>query len=230
VLDAVIVSDVHCDGPNSPTQIAFLKFLAGLRTRRLVLAGDIFHAFWAPRGEVFSAYAPVIAALADFDTLVLPGNHDWSLARALATKGTSSAAESIGTCVRTVLGELDSEISHGDEVDDNPNYRRLHAVLRGRGFSCLLDAVGPRGAWTILHRLAGTLGDGVPNARLVERQRTRAAARLSTALQLVVMGHTHAPECTPLPGGVFLNTGDWVRHRNWGAVAGASAELRRFDG
>ncbi len=227
MFDAVVVSDVHCDGPDSPTQVAFLGFLSALRTRKLVLAGDIFHTFWCPGGAPFPAYKPVLDALADFDLVVLPGNHDWALPGAL--RGTPAADSSaIGTRVRLRLGELDTEVSHGDEVDDSPRYRALHRLLRGAAFGWSLDRLGADGAWSLLHRLAGGLGDGQPSPLLVSRQHALAAERVSQGRQLLVMGHTHQPERRELPGGVFLNPGDWVRHQTWGAVEGDRVTLHRL--
>ncbi len=225
MLDAAVVSDVHCDGPDSPTQVAFLRFLGGLRTRRLVLAGDIFHAFWCPEGVPFPAYRPVLDALADFDLVVLPGNHDWALGRFFA----ASAEVAIGTKAELRLGDLAAEVTHGDEVDESPRYHGFHRVLRGAPFGWTLDRLGERGAWALLHQLAGRLGDGAPNPILVARQERRAAERLGAGVELVVMGHTHQPTCAHLPGGVFLNPGDWVRHRTWGAIEGGAVQLRRFE-
>jgi UDP-2,3-diacylglucosamine pyrophosphatase LpxH len=228
MLDAAVVSDVHCDGPGSATQVAFLRFLAGLRARRLVLAGDIFHTFWSPGGAAFAAYQPVVDALGDFDLVVLPGNHDWSVVRTFPD-ALGFGSDAVGARVRVVLGGLEADISHGDEADDSVRYRSFHRLLRGRAFAALLDTLGDRGAWALLHRLAGRLGDGTPSARLVARQHLLAAGRIAEGAHLVVMGHTHAPECRQLGGGIFLNPGDWVRHRTWGAVVGGKVELRRFD-
>jgi UDP-2,3-diacylglucosamine pyrophosphatase LpxH len=223
VFDAVVVSDVHCDGPASPTQRAFLGFLARVRTRRLVLAGDIFHAFGQPRGTPFAAYQPVLDALADFDTVVLPGNHDWAHA------GAAGTGAAVGTRCSLRLGALLTEVSHGDEVDVSARYRAFHTLLRGRGFALLLDRIGAERAWNLLHRLAGALGDGAPDPALVAAQHTLAAQRWQLGVELVVMGHTHAPECTIGPAGRFLNPGDWVRHRTYGVVEGDHVTLRRFD-
>lgn len=137
MLDAVVVSDVHCDGPDSPTQVAFLRFLGGLRTRRLVLAGDIFHTFWCPAGVPFPAYRPVLDALADFDLVVLPGNHDWALGRFFA----ASAEVAIGTTAELRLGHLTAEVTHGDEVDESP------ATAASTGCSAALRSGGRSTGW-----------------------------------------------------------------------------------
>ena len=219
------MSDVHCDGPDSPTQAAFLRFLAAHPGVPVVLAGDIFHAFAAPSGVPFPAYQPVIDALAGRTLAVLPGNHDWALAAWLGGAGVA-----VGTRLRRALGALQADLSHGDEVDGSTRYRAFHRFLRGRGFARTLDALGPDGAWALLHRLAGPLGEGAPNPALVAAQRQLAAERLAAGADLVVMGHTHHPELTRLGGGWFLNPGDWVTHRTYGVVTGAEVELRRFVG
>ncbi len=224
-MDAAIVSDVHCDGPDSVAQQDFLRFLAGCPAPTLVLAGDIFHAFWAPGGVPFVAYQPVLDALRGFDLVVLPGNHDFHLPAQFGL-----AAASIGTTIERRLGGLSAVLSHGDEVDRSLKYRLFHGVLRGPGFSWLLDRLGTELAWETLHRLAGPLGLGKPDGALVAAQRALAGQRIAGGAELVVMGHTHAPSCERIDGGWFLNPGDWVEHRTYGVVRGREVELRCFEG
>lgn len=233
-MPVVIVSDVHCDGPASPTQADFLRFLAVTPCSTLVLLGDIFHAFAAPNGEAFAAYLPVLEVLAGRHLVVLPGNHDWALPDFLAAGTHVVTAHphrgSIGARVDIGLGGLRAVLSHGDEVDQSWNYRSFHAVLRSRAFAAAVDAMGPKAAWSLLHRLAGPLGGGKPNPELVAAQRAMAQDRLAAGAELVVTGHTHAPCCENLPGGVWLNPGDWVTHRTFGVVENGGVELRRFEG
>lgn len=224
-VDAVIVSDVHCDGPGSPTQREFLRFLGAVRPRVLVLAGDVFHAFAAPRGVVFPAYRPVVEALGEQSLVVLPGNHDWLFPAVVGQPG----GVDIGTTWRGRLGGLDAVVTHGDEVDRSAAYRGFHAVLRSRGFAVLLDRLGEDGAWRLLHRLAGPLGHGEPSARLVAGQRALAAVRAGEGAELVVMGHTHAPELTRVGAAWFLNPGDWLRHRTYGVVEGREVRLGKWE-
>lgn len=224
-MDALIVSDVHCDGPDSATQHAFLALLERTRPTTIVLAGDIFHAFALPRGEPFVAYRPVLDLLRARDCVALPGNHDWRLPEALG-----APAARIGTEIRRKLGRFDAVVTHGDEVDHSVGYRALHALLRGRAFGALLDALGPARAWTLVHQLAGPLGAGRPNPRLVAAQRALAARRIAGGASLVVMGHTHAPELSRIGEGWFLNPGDWVTHRTYGVVAGGSIHLMCWHG
>lgn len=225
MFDVAIVSDVHCDGPDSPTQQSFLRFLEWCPAPTLVLGGDVFHAFWAPGGVPFAAYQPVLTALARFELVVLPGNHDFHLPGYYGQVGASG----IGTLIHRRLGGLTSVLSHGDEVEGSMDYRLFHAALRSRAFSWLLDRVGSPRAWTILHQLAGPLGRGQPDAVLVAAQLSLATRRIAAGAELVVMGHTHAPSCARIDGGWFLNPGDWIAHRTYGVVRGRDVELRCFD-
>lgn len=236
-MTTAIVSDVHCDGPDSPTQQAFLRFLDVVQADTLVLAGDIFHTFWAANGEPFAAYRPVLDALVGRRLVVLPGNHDWGLPAYLLREGSDPSAivvtahpapGALGARIDLPIEGLRASISHGDEVDESWSYRAFHAGLRGPIFAHLLDTLGPTRAWKLLHRLAGPLGEGAPNPRLVVAQRALAARRIAGGAELVVTGHTHAPGCERIEGGTWLNPGDWVTHRTYGLVEGDRAELRSF--
>jgi UDP-2,3-diacylglucosamine hydrolase len=246
-VDAVLVSDVHCDGPGCERQSAFLRFLGSLPADRppvLVLLGDLFHAWWhfGPPVEPvpFAAYAPVVAALRDFPLVALPGNHDFHLPAFLARAGArvpraggggsdDPVARAPGAGLSLTLGDLRAFLSHGDEADDAMAYRGLHAVLRGRPFDLLVRGMGPSLAWPLLHRLAGGL-QGLPNPTLLARQARLAQGRVAEGHALVAFGHTHAPSLEHRDGAMILNTGDWVRHQSYATVYGEAVHLQRYDG
>jgi len=227
-LDAVLVSDLHLDGPAHPSQPAFLRFLATLpASTRLCVLGDAFQAWWHHDGAPFPEYAPVARALLQFDLVYLPGNHDF---HALGYFGAHGAAvpphARPGAAVLVRLGALDAHLSHGDEADTSWGYTSLHALLRGRAFAALVDALPPPRAWAFLHRVAGR-PHGTPDPGLEGAQVALAAARPEA---LVAMGHTHGPRLLHRKEGYFLNTGDWVSHRSYATVTGDVVTLSRFDG
>ena len=251
--DAVLVSDVHVDGPTCSRQAAFLRFLAGLDSAappRLVLLGDIFHVWWCHADQPFVQFAPVLAALADFPLVCLAGNHDFHAPRYFGAKGAVIADHpaAIGSRISVQLGELHTMLTHGDEVDTSLGYRGLHAVIRSPAFDFALGAAGPETGWRFLHRLAGH-AKGAPWPDAIAKQHALAATLVSVppepgsplstrtapgaagdVHELVAMGHTHAPEIREHPGFTFLNTGDWVEHRTYATVTGSVVELHRFDG
>ncbi len=241
-MDAVLVSDLHLDGPGDPTQAAFLRFLGTLPPSvTLVVLGDAFHAWWTFDGEPFTAYAAVATALLDFNLVYLPGNHDFHAPAYFGARGATVAGQNgPGATVRRALGALDAHLSHGDEVDTSVGYRGLHAVLRGRAFHAAMVAAGPGRAWHLLHHLAGERAlvsrhtvddDGDDGSPLVLAQRALAAERAAVlGVHLVAMGHTHVPELSRRGEAQFLNTGDWVAHRSYGIVTGEEVRLLRYDG
>jgi predicted phosphodiesterase len=53
----------------------------------------------------------------------------------------------------------------------------------------------------------------------VKHQRAAAENILRTGnVDVVVMGHSHHAERTPLAGGTYLNTGCWYTHRTFGVL------------
>ncbi len=227
-MDAVLVSDLHLDGPGHPAQGDFLRFLGSLPpSTRLCVLGDAFQAWWHHGDTPFAAYAPVARALLDFDLVYLPGNHDFHALDYFGTHGATVPEHARpGALVTTRLGALDTCLSHGDEADTSLGYRALHAVLRGRAFAALVDAMSPSRAWNFLHRLAGN-PQGAPDPGLEATQLALASARPEA---LVAMGHTHGPRLLRRGEGYFVNTGDWVSHRSYATVTGDVVTLSRFDG
>ena len=232
-IDAVLVSDVHVDGPTCERQTAFLRFLAGLNADappRVCLLGDVFHTWWCRGGEPFSQHDAVVRALADFPLICLAGNHDFHAPIYFGEKGAMVAENksAIGSMVTTTLGVLSAVLTHGDQVDTSGGYRRLHAVLRSSSFDRVMGMLPVATGWAFLHRLAGH-AKGVPSPVAVANQRTL-GARLSEGHGLVAMGHTHAPEIVRHPTFTYVNTGDWVEHRTYATVEGGNVELRGFEG
>jgi UDP-2,3-diacylglucosamine hydrolase len=220
-----LLSDAHLQGPGDPNQARLLRFLAKLEADRVCLLGDIFQHWWHFGAQPFPAYAPVIEALRRFPLTFVPGNHDFHAARYFAdVLGAEVAPE--------VTAEWDGvpvHLSHGDEVDRSFGYRALSATLRGRVFAAGMDHLGPARAWRFLARISGH-PQGTPDARLCAAQVAVAAARVTEGHRLVVSGHTHAPGVHPVPGGVYVNLGDWVRWHTWLLVDGGEATLfRRTD-
>lgn len=50
---------------------------------------------------------------------------------------------------------------------------------------------------------------------LLARQRSWAQAQLGPEVDLVVMGHSHQATLEALPGGLFVNLGDFARERRY---------------
>jgi UDP-2,3-diacylglucosamine pyrophosphatase LpxH len=196
------VSDAHLAGPDDPAQRAFLAFLRRLETDELVLGGDVFQHWWHFGDSPFPAYAEVVEALARFRLVVLPGNHDFTAPRFFARRG----ARTEGMLRH---GSVRINLDHGDGADTSAGYAAVSALLRGRPFGALVDALGPERGWAFLRRIAGS-GVVRPDPLLIEAQ-----ARLAATVDadVVVYGHTHAPRMLPGPP-IYVHSGafpgSWV--------------------
>ena len=134
-----IVSDAHLHDPHSARQREFVGFVDGLEADRLILLGDIFHAWGG-----FAATSPLCVgpALKAFRRLhgrgvpvtFVPGNHE--------LRAGSLLEEQLAWTVREA--HLDDApgrrvlFAHGDEADTRAGYRGLSRLLRSPLFmSCL---------------------------------------------------------------------------------------------
>lgn len=219
----VLLSDAHLRGPDDPNQARLLAFLDALRADRLYLLGDIFQCWWHFGARPFDAYAPVVDALRRGPPIsFVPGNHDFHAARFFRDELGAEVSATIDVSWDGVRAHL----SHGDEVDASIGYALASAVLRGGAFAALVDALGHDRAWRFLRRVSGE-PHGTPSSRLVDAQRRDADRLLSNGYELVVRGHTHAPELSALGHGHFANLGDWVSHHTYLLVEDGRVRLER---
>ncbi len=232
---AVLLSDVHADGPRCPRQTALLGFLEAVRPSHLVVAGDLFERGWADADGVAEPIAPLLDAIAHAPELWLtPGNHDFLLARWASGR----AGVVCGPVLERTLCGHRVVVSHGDSADGTRGYRLWTAFVRGGWARRVLDGLvvllGRTRTWRLLGGGASTRRDPAPfrtaPTELVAAQRAIAQAALARGAALVVHGHTHAPCLERLDGGVWLNLGDWVTHRTYGVVDDDGVALCAWEG
>ncbi|MFZ5478141.1 MAG: metallophosphoesterase family protein [Myxococcota bacterium] len=209
-----LLSDAHLAGPDDPNQRRLVSFLATLEADRVCLLGDVFQHWWHWGDRPFARYAEVIAALRRFELSFVAGNHDFHAVAFFRAMGADA-----GDTLDYEWDGLRVHLEHGDAVDGSLGYRALTALLRGRGFAAVLDRLPEERAWTLLGRLAGH-GDVRTDPKLVAAQHARAA---SLDADLVVMGHTHAPELS----GRFCNLG--ASPATWLLIDGGVPSLQRHS-
>lgn len=220
-----IAGDVHLGAIPPDRATSFLRWLehAAGSAERIVLNGDLFD-FWFEYGSVIPrGHTRVLGALAaavdgGVPVTLVGGNHDWW--------GGSYFEDELGVTflrdpVVTELAGRRAFLAHGDGLGrGDVGYRVLRWVLRGRP---------TRWAFRWLHpdlgaRLARVVSQ-TEHRRSDEAERRRAEAleswgvaklRADPSLELVVVGHTHAPVAREVePGRWFLNSGDWVLNRTF---------------
>jgi UDP-2,3-diacylglucosamine hydrolase len=225
-----IVSDAHLHDPRSPRQRSFVSFMGALDVDRLVLLGDVFHA-WGGVGErPPPSVAPACEALQairarGLPITFIPGNHELRAGVFLR--------ERLGMDVRVAHVDRSTGgglvLAHGDEGDDRLGYRLTRALLKGRAFGWTLDQMGPSRAQALLERLAGSATAlDRRDAELVRLQRAWAARRLSAASPAVVLGHSHVAGLYDLADGVVVHSGAWAGLRTWVRVGDGRIALMRW--
>ncbi len=233
-----VISDAHLGAAAPAVERSLVAFaeIAQRDAKGVVINGDLFD-FWFEWTHVMprTGYR-VLAALARLQDAGVPvlwiaGNHDCWGGDVLAREG---IAYHIGPW-RGTIGGWQTLIEHGDglrAVEDAP-YRRLRAVLRNRAaiwaFRRLLH---PDWATAIARRTSHTSRNMRPRDN-GEGLRRVALDRLASdpALELYVVGHSHAPALERAPGGgVFANPGAWMDGPTGLVVRDGSVALARFDG
>jgi len=212
-----IVSDAHLSDPRSDRQADFVGLIDGLRDTRLVLLGDVFHAWAGLEGDPPMAVGPALEAFArlkerNVSVTFVPGNHELRAGAYLSTAlgWTVMHAHTDRSLPRAVL------FAHGDEADSRVGYRAVRRVLRSPLFLRVLDGLPPAGAQGLLDRLAGSpvaLPERDPD--LVALQRRWACRRLSGGVSVVLMGHSHVAGFVDVNGGFIVHTGAWAGLRTW---------------
>lgn len=229
----VLLSDAHLRADDAH-QAGLCAFLDQLEADELVLGGDIFDAWWGWEHAVFSAFVPFLASL---DRLVhggmciwwIPGNHDAHaggyLERNLGLRIARQWRRSHGLRVGAM---------HGDQFEQGVGQRLLNRLLQGRAARLGTRLLGPDRSWEWGLRLAGRNRarghDEAAHQALLSRQHRWADRVLErSGLDLLCVGHTHAPGVIDLPHGRLVNLGDWLHHRTWVEVEAGELDFYRWD-
>lgn len=215
-----LVSDVHVRDLDDPHQDALVQLVDRWETDAWVLLGDVFDTWWGWRRAVFVESVPLLASLhraqrRGVRVIWVPGNRD-------ARPG-GAVADGLGIEVRPDwrgrAGDLEVLAVHGD-VGGGLRQRVLDRAVRGRMARAAVGLAGPDRTW----RMIRTLGDASHAANhdvdlvLLDAQRTFADRHLVRDLDVVCVGHSHAPGTEERPGGRLVNLGDWVHHRTLAVV------------
>ncbi len=230
------LSDLHLRHPDEARTQRVLGFLRGLRgqAEAVYLVGDVFDLWIGYRDVVFSAYFPVLRALADLvdagtRVVLFAGNHDPDLGDFFTTHlGVEVAAEPL----RLSLGGLNVSVEHGDVEDPRALWRRtVNRLARSSTASVLARTLPPQWIW----QAARVYGDALRGAKgyhglppgLVSQLLPK---RVAEGADVVVLGHYHRAvhheaELAGKRRRLFV-LGDWVTHHTYLRFDGDFALLR----
>jgi UDP-2,3-diacylglucosamine pyrophosphatase LpxH len=124
-------------------------------------------------------------------------------------------------------------MSHGDEYDAlSPAAHLLKNLSDTRlAYAAYRTALPFGGAQWLAQSVSSRLASFEPQARTVGALRATAERILARDdADIVVFGHSHQAECTPMGDGWYVNTGDWHHNRSYVLITPDGPELRRFNG
>jgi UDP-2,3-diacylglucosamine hydrolase len=209
----LFISDAHLTGLQDPNQALLVDLLMKTNADEVYFLGDVFHFWWGQPGFRDPEFEPFLSAIESLRERLVPcfwvrGNHDFHLGPVLE--------EDLGVVVadrfRLTIAGAEVLLVHGDEADRSFGYRLTKAVLRGRLFAWLMNRLSPGGIKTLGRRMAGTSRDHMgSNAGLILAQKEWAEKQHQDGVDVVVLGHSHAPGISQLASGILVNLGDFVQ-------------------
>jgi UDP-2,3-diacylglucosamine pyrophosphatase LpxH len=207
-----IVSDLHLGSPVAHSSDDLLAFLDHVESTgaALCINGDGFDLLQARWEALIAAALPVIRRLRRLRDGGCPiyyvlGNHDIALEHFLL-----DLPIGVAPFLNVTSGGRRIRVEHGHLSE--PFYARHPDLyeLGGRLARVLLFAKADvYRAWSrAQHAL-----DARRRSRGGYPHHLTATALFERGFDVVVFGHTHLPEYTPLPRGLFVNGGDWLSNR-----------------
>jgi UDP-2,3-diacylglucosamine hydrolase len=215
------LSDVHLGYGDRATdrqrEDLLLRVLreAADQSSHLFIVGDLFDYWFDYQTVVPSRYVRTLAALHDIvqsgvQIIYLMGNHDFGHYRYFEEE--LKIPVILGD-VSATIGSKRFYIAHGDGKDHNDTgYLVLRSVLRNRFAQWLYRKLHP----DVGIRLASSTSHGSRDLTGGRDYGTRdglrdfAEARLNEGYDVVIMGHRHVAEHTPIGNGLYVNLGHWL--------------------
>lgn len=243
----LFLSDVHLDIPpyHRERTEAFLKFLRDVdpaRVDRIVILGDLFDFWFEYKHVIFSGYFDVLRVLADLRERgvrleLAGGNHDFWAGRFIE--------EQLGIVVHRdpvymEFGGRKVLVSHGD--GENPRdvgYRIYKRIARAQIVVRAFRLLHPDWAMALARfvsrgsrrRADDPEPDGGAEAAALREYARNVLAKGKA--DVVICGHAHSPAIeeypTPTGKGLYINTGDWLRHFSYVEWDGAEFRLCGFS-
>ncbi len=231
------LSDVHlgygsrmADREREDLLLSVLR-VAMQTSSHVVVVGDLFD-YWFDYGTVVpSRFVRTLAALhelkdAGVEVLYLMGNHDFGHYRYFEQE--LKIPVILGD-VSATIGSKRFYIAHGDgKAHNDTGYLVLRSVLRNRFAQWLYRKIHPDLGISLASRTSHGSRDFTGTREYGPRDGLRefAEARIAEGYDIVVMGHRHVAEVTPIGNGLYVNLGHWLGGQ---APCGVYSEERGFE-
>lgn len=233
------VSDAHLGAEPEPvasTQLSRLLKLVNLvreRNGTLIINGDLFDFWYEWKTVIPKRFFKILRALQEATESgtaihLLAGNHDFRIKGFLECEiGLVTHQDSL----TVQIANRRTLVFHGDGLlAGDHGYRLLKKVLRSPVAQRLFLWLHPDlGMWlargTSKQSRNATKGNPSEDADYINF----AASVLAGDIDDVVLGHAHRPMSLDLPGGRYVNLGDWIYHYTYAVHDGKQLQLLTWD-
>jgi UDP-2,3-diacylglucosamine hydrolase len=227
------VSDAHIGGSRAGADERLYRFLHSLRGRAdsLYIVGDLFE-FWFEYNRAIPKHGfHVLAQLEELSEegtrlTYLRGNHDFWFKDFLKRELKAETADELDV---TIDGKR-VYVSHGDALDRGFVPKLFRGLVRSQLNGMLYSLLHPDIGIALAQRVALASRDVGARAYLSDDMARFAEKKLGQGFDIVIMGHSHAPETRLFNKGVYINIGDWLRHFTYGVIRDGIPALEQFDG
>lgn len=235
------ISDLHLGRHSKELEARKRAYLTALfkqvRTQQadLIINGDLFD-FWfdyhtvIPKKCYWVCYELSKLAEAGITIHMVSGNHDFWMF--------TFFQEEMGVIMHHEPFELTLHgkrffIAHGDGMAAKDHmYRMLRRVIRHPVSTFLYRWVHPDfGIWfaDVFSKRGGKKHEKKNQKIKPADYHPVAQNYLQAGYDVVVFGHTHAPEIIEFPEGLYLNIGNWIEDFSYGALQDCHLELRFWE-
>jgi len=190
---------------------------------KLFILGDLFDFWFEYKHAIPKEHLKVVFKLAalvedGIEVHYISGNHDFWLGNFLSREA--------GITIHRDYLKIDEQgkklfLIHGDGISpSDKGYRVLKKILRNR-FNIWLYRKVPTDWGIPLAKWVSGSSRNYTSGRskhFIKDYEIYAGKKLAEGFDAVVIGHLHVPILKELDGGVYLNTGDFIKHFSYGRM------------
>ncbi|MFO7810380.1 MAG: UDP-2,3-diacylglucosamine diphosphatase [Candidatus Delongbacteria bacterium] len=237
------LSDLHLKLDREPETLMrkqkFIRFLKKIPddTCRIIFLGDIFD-FWyewyfVVPGFHFDVFYE-IRKLIDrgVKIIYIAGNHDFCLGNYLKKE--------VGiNCFSNEMSFEHSKkrfwIYHGDGIAaSDKSYRLMKKILRSGISNFLFRTFIPPDLGILIAKMTSGTSRKYRSPNKKKHNGSEylafAGSKIKEGYDFVLMGHRHYPETVRLGKGMYVNTGDWMKHFSYAVFDGENIKIEKYNG
>ncbi len=232
----LFISDAHlgCGWRDKEREASLLEFLdyAHSEAEALFILGDLFDFYFEYRSVILKETIRVLSRLAQLTedgirVYFMGGNHDWWGRGFLEELGIIE----IPCPYATIIDGLKIYIHHGDGIAPGDwKYRVVKRIIRSRFAISSFSLIHPDLARKLVAFFSvSSRRSAEDKSALLPSYEPFVKARLNEGYDIIIMGHIHIPSLEKYNNGIYLNTGDWLRHFSYGILKDGKLELRYWE-